>query len=61
MAVRAHDLALLNLREDAFPVPVWQGPTDAEGLGVRIQVVELEHHGIVLSAVHARMAGEVAQ
>jgi hypothetical protein len=43
MAVRAHDLALLDLLKDAVPVPVRQGLADVEGLSVGIDVIELEH------------------
>jgi hypothetical protein len=61
MAVRAHDLALLDLLEDALPVPVRQRVADVEGLVVRIHVIELEGDGIVFSTIRAGMAGEVLE
>jgi hypothetical protein len=61
MAVRAHDLALLDLLEDALPIPVRQRVADVEGLVVRIHVIELENDRVVFSAIHARMAGEVLE
>jgi hypothetical protein len=39
----------------------WQGLADVEGLSVGIDVIELEHDGIVLPAIRARMAREVLQ
>jgi hypothetical protein len=59
MAVRADDLALRDLREDRRPRPVRERGTDVERLVA--EVVELEHHGIGLTAVSARIRGEVLE
>ena len=48
MAVRTHDLALLDLDEDAPPVPVRQGAADVE-LPVA-HVVELEDERVAFPA-----------
>ena len=56
MAVRADDLALLNLIEDALPSAVGEGLADVERLV--LDVVELEYDGVGLTAVHARMGLE---
>ena len=58
MAVGAHDLALVDLREDHRPR---RCPGDEVGDVVDLvaKVVELEHDGIALSAVDARMLSEI--
>jgi hypothetical protein len=61
VAVRAYDLALLDLRQNAPPVSIGQGVADVERLRIAIEMIELEHHRIVLSAVGAGMEREVTQ
>ena len=53
MAVRAYDIALLDLGQDAFPGPLAHAPADAEPLFS--QMIELQDKRVALSAVHARM------
>lgn len=57
MAIRAHDLALLNFSEYYIPWPVLKVLPDVETLVA--QVVEIEDHGIGLAAVDARVTLEV--
>src|SRR4051812_38106296 len=56
MAVRAYNLALLYLFEDALPVAIRQGLADVEFLA--LEVVELEDHRVLLPAIHAWVAFE---
>jgi hypothetical protein len=58
MTVRAHHLTLLDLLEDAGPGPIRQRLADTERLRLGIEVIELEHDGILFSEVRAGMAGE---
>jgi hypothetical protein len=53
MAVRANDLALLDLVKDALPAAVAEPLPDREGLFA--DVIELEHQGVVFAAVDARV------
>lgn len=57
MAVRAYDLAFLDLIENPLPAIALQRVSDRERLVA--QVVEVEHDGIVLAVVRARVIGEV--
>ena len=57
MAVRADDLALLNLLEDALPAALVERLADLELLVTK--VVELEYDRIVLAAVDAWVRAEV--
>jgi hypothetical protein len=57
VTVCAHDLALVDLVEDALPVAVRQGLADVERLVA--EVVELENHRVALAAVDAWVALEV--
>jgi hypothetical protein len=57
MTVRADDLALRDLVENAPPVAVAKALTNREEL--LALVVELQHHGIRLPAVQTRVRAEV--
>lgn len=56
MAVGAHDLALGDLVENALPVAVTDRRSDVEGLV--LEVIELEHHGVTLPTIDARVQRE---
>ena len=58
VAVRANNLALLDLLEDGLPRPVGECGSDLEPLVLSIHVVELEHDRIGFSAVGAGMGRE---
>jgi hypothetical protein len=51
VTVRASDLALLDLLDDALPIPVGQRLADRERLRPGIEVIELEHHSARISGV----------
>jgi len=57
MAVRADDLALRDLIEDALPAPIRQRLGDVEQFVA--EVVELQNDCIGLAAVNTRMASEI--
>lgn len=57
VAIRAHNLTLLDLVEDPLPVVALQGVTDRECLVS--QMVELKHDGVIFTAIAARMRFEV--
>jgi hypothetical protein len=54
MTVPAHDIALLDLVENALPVSIGEGASDVELLVS--EMVELQDDRISLTAVGARMA-----
>jgi hypothetical protein len=56
MTVRAYDFALLDLGEDFDPI-TQQPIREAERLVS--QMVELQHHYVIFSAVNARMVSEI--
>lgn len=51
MAVGADDFALLHLLKNGLPGSVGKDLTDAEELGVTIEVIKLENYGVGLAAV----------
>jgi hypothetical protein len=55
MAVRANDLALVDLVEHGLPAPIREPLTDVKHLVALADVVELEHDRVRLAALHARM------
>jgi len=57
MAVRADDLAFLDLLDDGLPSVIEEVLADIETLVA--DVVELEHDGVRLPALDARMRSEV--
>ena len=62
MTVRANDLALFHLVEHVLPPPFGEVSRDLKRfVALPLDVVELEHYWIALSAVDARMGREVLQ
>jgi hypothetical protein len=53
VAIRADDLALLDLGQDSLPAAAAQALRDVEALVA--QVIELQYEWIALAAVDARM------
>ena len=59
MAVRATDLALLDLGEDNVPTPSPDHDADLHRLRVGVLVIELEKLDVCLTAVGAWMSAQV--
>ena len=56
MAVRAHHVSLRDLLMDRLPAPIRQRLADVEALGIRFEVIELEHDRIAFAAIGASTA-----
>jgi hypothetical protein len=62
MTVRANDLALFHLGENVFPVSLGEAPRDLECfVAFLVYVIELEHYGVALTTVDARVSSEVLE
>lgn len=60
MAIHTPNLAPLNFGRDRRPrVRAVDEVVDLQSLLRRINMIELEHHGIGLSAIHARVLRQV--
>jgi hypothetical protein len=53
MTVRAHDLALGDLSQNAVPVSIWESSSDLEVL--LADVIELENQRVGFAAIGARV------
>lgn len=59
MAIRASDLAFLNLWQDSFPgIPAIDCLGDSEFF-LSVDMIELKDHGVALGAIHAWMQPEI--
>ena len=61
MAVRASDVAFLDLREDLMPRFAAREPRDLTAFGGGIAMIEIEEHRIAYATVGAWMVEQVAE